>query len=121
MHTNHKTKCQPFISDNGETVYELIGHVATPGDIKHSLAYIEILPGKASLKHFHPVAEESYYILQGQARMVIENETQTLTPGMSVLIPPKKVHQIFNDGKELLHFMAVCIPAWTPECSVFVD
>lgn len=121
MQTNCKDSCKPFISDHGEVVYELIGKATTKGEIKHSLAHIEISPGRFSLKHYHPEAEESYYILSGKARIVIENETAILMPGMSIVIPPMQKHQIFNDEEEVLVFLAVCVPAWTPECSVVFE
>jgi len=55
----------------------------------------------------------------GKARVIVDGETKELTQGMSVIIPPRKTHQIFNETSELLVFLAVCVPAWTPECSVF--
>lgn len=120
MHIRSKDDCQPIGGDHGETVYELLGH-AVGGAEQHSVAYIEIMPGTASLKHYHPDAEESYYILSGAARMVIDGETQTLSPGQAVAIKPLMVHQIFNDGPEPLRFLAICAPAWTPDNSVYVD
>jgi mannose-6-phosphate isomerase-like protein (cupin superfamily) len=89
------------------------------GSNKYSVAHIEILPGKASLKHFHPEVEESYYIIEGTPRMVINDEVQIVKPGQIVAIPPKATHQIFNDTDKTLHFLALCVPAWTPDCSVF--
>ena len=40
--------------------------------------------------------EESYYILSGQGRITIENETDILNTGDVVLIPEKAVHQLAN-------------------------
>jgi mannose-6-phosphate isomerase-like protein (cupin superfamily) len=119
-HIKRKEDCTPFASDHGEVVYELMGNAAG-GTRQHSLAHIELPPGKASLKHFHPEAEESYYILSGAARIVIDGETCLLTPGQAVAITPGMVHQIFNDRPEQLRFLAVCAPAWTPDISVFVE
>lgn len=114
METNHKDNVRPIVSKHGETVWELIAKA------NHSLAYVEIAKGKASRPHYHPKAEESYYIISGKARMVIGDETEFLMPGMSVLIPQNKTHQIFNDGQEPLVFLTICVPSWTPDCSVFV-
>jgi mannose-6-phosphate isomerase-like protein (cupin superfamily) len=44
-----------------------------------------------------------------------------LEAGDTVAIPPNVVHQILNDSKADLTFLAVCAPPWTPDCSVFVD
>ncbi len=119
-HIRHKDDCTPLVSDHGEIVYELLGKAAGGAD-QHSLAHIELPPGKGSLKHYHPVAEESYYILTGQARMVIDGETYMLAEGQSVAVAPGMTHQIFNDGPAALHFLAVCAPAWTPDNSVYLD
>lgn len=119
-HIRHKNDCSPLVSPHGEIVYELLGRAAG-GAQQHSLACIELPPGKASRPHVHPQAEESYYILEGTARLVIDGETSTLTPGQCVAIAPGSVHQIFNDGPATLHFLAVCAPAWTPDNSVYLD
>jgi len=114
-----KGETKPLSSEHGETVREFFGNAIGPDGVKHSLAHIEISPGKSSLNHHHPTAEESYYILSGTARMVIDGQESLLDPGDGVVILPKKKHQIFNDGEEPLVFIAVCVPPWTPECSVF--
>ena len=120
MHVKHAQSCEPFSSGTGETVWELIGKAVGPNAPQHSFALVEIDPGKSSLNHFHPVAEESYFILSGQGEMTLGEETQTLNPGDCVHIPPEKNHQIFNRQSEPLRFIAVCVPPWTPDCSTFV-
>jgi len=107
-------------SAHGEVVYELLGAFAG-GSRTHSLAQIVIPPGKGSLKHHHPVAEESYYILSGTARMELDGEIAELGPGDSVIIRPHQVHQIANAGESDLTLLAICVPAWTPDNSIFLD
>ncbi len=119
-HIRHKDDCTPFISEHGEIVYELMGNSAG-GSTQHSLAHIELPPGKASRKHYHPEAEESYFILSGKAHLILDGEAYTLHAGQSVAITSGMVHQIFNDGTTPLHFLAVCVPSWTPENSIYLD
>ncbi|MBN1966512.1 MAG: cupin domain-containing protein [Anaerolineae bacterium] len=119
-HIRRKDDVKPFAAEHGEVVYELSGHAAG-GTSQHSVAYIELPPGKASLKHYHPVAEESYYCLSGTGRLVIDGEPYPLQPGACVALTPGQVHQLFNDGPETLCFLAVCAPAWTPDNSVYLD
>jgi mannose-6-phosphate isomerase-like protein (cupin superfamily) len=107
-------------SAHGEVVAEVIGNTAG-GSQTYSLAQIVLPPGKASRKHYHPVAEEGYYILSGLARLELDGVTATMGPGDSAAIPPEKVHQIFNDGDEALIFLAICVPAWTPDNSIYLD
>ncbi len=119
MHIKNTFELPPFLSTHGESVRELIGESAGPNSAQHSLAFIEIAPGKSSLEHFHPVAEESYYILEGEARIVIEEEEYFMKPHDCVCIQKNQKHQIFNTEVNTLRFLAVCVPPWTKECSIF--
>jgi mannose-6-phosphate isomerase-like protein (cupin superfamily) len=119
MHIKNADDMLPFESVHGEIVYEYLGKAAG-GAVQHSLARIVLPPGKASLKHYHPVTEESYYILSGKGRLVMDGETRSVTVGDAVAIPVNVVHQIFNDSNANLVFLAVCTPPWTPDCSVLV-
>lgn len=112
---------EPLRNPLGEVIYELIGASEdTAGIEKHSLAIVTIPPGKSSAEHYHVVSEESYYILRGTARMVIDERVFQLTPGQACLIQPQERHQIFNNDDDGLEFIAVCAPAWTPDDSIFV-
>ncbi len=107
-------------SPHGEVVYELFG-AAAGGSLAHSLAQIVIPPGKASLKHYHPIAEESYMILSGTGRLEIDGKASPMGPGDSAVILPNQVHQLWNTGAEDLVLLAVCVPPWTPDNSVYLD
>lgn len=122
MHIKRSDDVPAFASPHGEVVYELIGHKGG-GSANHSLAQIALPPGKSSLKHYHPQAEESYYILAGRGHIILDDERQQVTAGDAFMIPPNVVHQIVNDSSsnETLIFLAVCLPAWTPDNSVYVD
>lgn len=120
MHLRSVQDVQPSKTDHGETIYETVGHSAG-GATSHSLAQIDLAPGCASLPHFHPVAEETYHILSGAGEIEIDGERAPVKPGDSLSIPPGAVHQIINTGANNLIFLAVCVPAWTPDNSVFLD
>lgn len=112
----------PFCSGSGERVYELLGapeHIGGAG--YHSFSHVVIPAGCASRPHYHPVAEETYYILSGRARMLVDDRELQLLPGDALLILPPEKHQIFNTGECELEFIAVCAPAWTPDNSVYLD
>jgi mannose-6-phosphate isomerase-like protein (cupin superfamily) len=109
---------EPFRAPLGEVIYEMIGRPEEVGGTTlHSFAYIVILPEFSSQAHYHKISEETYYILKGKARMIIDDNEFTLSPGQACLLMPGEVHQIFNDEKEDLEFLAVCAPAWTPDDS----
>jgi mannose-6-phosphate isomerase-like protein (cupin superfamily) len=110
----------PIETPHGENICEYFGQAAG-GTAEHSLAQIILPPLKSSLKHYHPLVEESYYILAGEGRIVIDDEQAMIKAGDAVAIPINAVHQIFNESGEDLIFLAICAPAWTADCSVFVD
>lgn len=106
---------QPLKSPSGENVYELIGVSSLTGNAKgHSLAYIVITPGGKSSRHFHKVSEESYYILEGEARLSVDRQETRLSAGQACLILPPSTHEITNVGSGNLVFIAVCTPPWVP-------
>ena len=120
MHIRNAEDIEGITSPHGETVYELSGANAG-GSTQHSVALITLAVGKASRKHYHPQAEESYTILSGTARVTVGDESAELRAGDCVVIPPQQVHQIANIGQTALRFLAICVPPWTPDNSVYVD
>lgn len=120
MYTSPSIAQPPFVSDHGEVVYELVGLPAEHGGTRqHSLARIVLPPGKASRTHFHRLSEETYYILRGEARMVVDQREFILLPGQACLIQPGEQHCILNDTSQDIEFLAVCTPAWEPGDSYY--
>lgn len=120
MHIRSIDITAPITAPTGEVIRELMGEAAG-GAVAHSLAHITLPPGAGSARHYHPTAEESYYILGGHARVTLDGQTARLEPGAAVAIPAGCIHQIVNDGPDPLIFLAVCAPPWTPDCSVYLD
>ncbi|WP_119072456.1 cupin domain-containing protein [Aggregatilinea lenta] len=120
MHVTNARNIPGIQAEHGEIVHEMLGKAGGETEA-YSLAQIVLPPGKASLKHFHPVAEESYYILSGTGQITVDGQTATLRPGDAIAILPQQVHQIFSADDENLVFLAVCVPAWEPNNSVYVD
>lgn len=109
---------EPFRAPLGEMIYEMIGRPeALGGTSKHSFVHVSLPPGKSSPAHYHKVSEETYYILRGKGRIVIDHKEFPLTVGQACLIMPGEVHQIFNEENAPLEFLTVSAPAWTPDDS----
>jgi len=117
---NHKSRVSPLITDHGEIIHELIGRAANAQSERHSVAYVTIPPGKTSLLHKHPEAEESYFVLKGQARMQVGEDVYDVDPGNGILILTETPHKISNIGEVDLEFLAFCVPAWEPENTVYL-
>jgi mannose-6-phosphate isomerase-like protein (cupin superfamily) len=113
---------RPFVNPTGERIYEMIGRQETLGGAtKHSFGHVVIPPKCCSRPHYHPEAEETYAMLKGKAKMVIDDKEFILSPGDTVLVRPPEHHQIFNIGNRDLEFLCVCAPAWEPTNSVYLD
>jgi mannose-6-phosphate isomerase-like protein (cupin superfamily) len=122
VHILSRDSVTPIDTEHGEVIYELIGRtIGEEPTQRHSVAYVVIPPGKSSLLHRHPAAEESYYILRGQARVLLGNEEASVAPGAAILIPSRTAHQIINVGNEDLEFIAFCVPAWELNNSDFLE
>lgn len=100
----------------------MIGHPQNlGGSTGHSFGYVVIPPNSSSRLHYHPNAEETYYIMKGKGRMTIDNAEYNVQPGDAILISPPEKHQIFCVGKDDLEFIVVCAPAWEASNSVYLD
>ena len=116
-----KQGSSPIDSGKGEVIVELLGRNFAEATENHSVAHVLIAPGKTSQLHFHPIAEESYYILQGEARIQVDVEEAVISSGQIVLIQPGQTHRIENIGEGSLEFLAICVPAWEPGNSVYFE
>jgi mannose-6-phosphate isomerase-like protein (cupin superfamily) len=60
-------------------------------------------------------SSELYYILQGEGRMHIENESADVRAGQAVYIPPGSRQFLQNSGFEDLRFLCIVSPMWREE------
>lgn len=108
-------------SGYGEHIYQLASPELGNAQ-KHSVALVEIDPGKSNKKHYHPEVEETYYIISGEAKILLDGTESILTPGQLVAIVPNTKHKIINiSTKEKLIFLVTCAGPWTEDCSVFLE
>lgn len=109
-----------FTTKDGSEIRELLAH--RNSCVRHqSLAEARLPVGAATAPHFHPRAEEIYYLLEGRGRMQIEGNVREVGPGDAIAIPPRARHQITNIGSETLKFLCCCAPAYEHDDTVMVD
>jgi mannose-6-phosphate isomerase-like protein (cupin superfamily) len=84
-------------------------------NLPYSLAYALLKPGTDSLPHVLKESSELYYILQGEGRMHIENESADVRAGQAVYIPPGSRQFLQNSGFEDLRFLCIVSPVWKKE------
>ncbi|GGM73271.1 hypothetical protein GCM10012275_49840 [Longimycelium tulufanense] len=106
---------EPFLAAKGEIIYEMVGRQPAVAEAaKHGLVHVVVPPGKYSPAHYHHETEETYYILSGEARFILDAEERRLGPGDTVLILPPQVHQIFNASDVTdLEFLTVSAPPFS--------
>lgn len=60
--------------------------------------------------HYHQKSRQFFYLLAGQATMVVDGQALLLQPGDGVEIPPGHAHQMRNDSGEAVEFLVVSAP-----------
>jgi len=101
----------PFVTRDGSLIRELM-HPQQHGNNNQSLAEAIVAAGHETLLHRHHVAEELYYIVQGQGDMSLGDAIFPVVVGDSVCIPPGVAHKIRNTGTEELKILCSCAPAY---------
>ena len=109
-----------FTTKDGSEIRELLAH-RNSCIRNQSLAEARLFCGASTTRHYHPRAEEIYYVTSGRGLMQIGAETTELGPGDAVAIPPGQVHQITNIGDVPLVFLCCCAPAYEHEDTVLVE
>jgi mannose-6-phosphate isomerase-like protein (cupin superfamily) len=102
---------KPFITRDGSEIRELLAH-RNSAIRNQSLAEARIPAGGSTQEHYHPRAEEIYFITAGTGRMRIENETREVQAGDAFAIPPGQRHKLWNKGTETLRLLCCCAPAY---------
>ena len=80
---------EAFITKDGSEIRELLADRNSCIN-KQSLAEARLPVGATTTRHYHPVTEEIYYILEGNASMCIDDETRQVGPGDAIAIPPRR-------------------------------
>ena len=92
-------------------VERLEGDVNLAGCAARIVAIYEtfLQPGQTIQPHFHPDAEELYYLISGQGVMHIGEERRDAATGDVIYIPPEKVHFLQNSSAEPIRFLTLTV------------
>ena len=83
------------------------------GSRNMSVTWIEVPPGVDQALHSHEEAEQVYVVTAGSGSMTVAGDTQELTEGDLVMVPPATDHSISNGGTSDLCCVSVQSPAVT--------
>jgi mannose-6-phosphate isomerase-like protein (cupin superfamily) len=120
MDIRNIAEAEAFTTKDGSEIRELLAD-RNSCVANQSLAEARLPPGARTTKHYHPRAEEIYYLLEGTARMEIDGEFREVGPGDAIAIPPGARHQITNTGPGLLKFLCCCAPGYQHADTVLCD
>jgi len=116
----NRAEAEPFITKDGSEIRELLAY-RNSAIRNQSLAEATIAVGCATQEHYHPKAEEIYYILSGTARLKIDGELRDVGPLDAIAIPPVARHKIWNTGNAPLVLLCCCAPAYENDDTVMVE
>jgi len=106
----------PFTTKDGSTIRSLLDRTNAPVQ-NQSLAEARVPAGGATQRHYHQLAEEFYFILEGAGEMEVDGATRPVGPGDCILIPPGAWHTI--SAAEPLRFLCCCAPPYAHEDTYF--
>lgn len=64
---------------------------------------LKMKPGQSSKdygRHIHRVVEETFYLLSGSLKVIINGEEHRLEPGQALVVEPNDYHDLINDTSE---------------------
>ncbi|MBD3885122.1 cupin domain-containing protein [Phormidium tenue FACHB-886] len=67
-------------------------------------------PGGAEVKHLHQRSRQFFYILSGEATMVIDHKAISLSSSQGIEVPPGVPHQFRNDSAAEVIFLVISAP-----------
>lgn len=109
---------EPFVTRDGSVIRELLGPASVPAR-NQSLAEATIAAGQATERHYHAVAEEIYFIVEGNGRMELDGTSADVGPGDAILIPPGAWHRIAATADGDLRLLCACAPAYSHDDTYF--
>jgi mannose-6-phosphate isomerase-like protein (cupin superfamily) len=110
----------PFVTKDGSEILELLAH-RNSVIRNQSLAEARLPVGGATQEHYHPRAEEIYYLTYGTGKMRVEGETRDVRAGDAIAIPPGQKHKLWNTGSETLRLLCCCAPGYEHSDTVITE
>lgn len=106
--------CHEFTAGDGCLLRELLHADKGNFGFRYSLAHAAVKP-KGVTKPHKLKSTEVYYIIEGNGRVYINEESQPVRPGCAVYIPADSTQYIKNTGEKDLVFLCIVEPAWRVE------
>jgi mannose-6-phosphate isomerase-like protein (cupin superfamily) len=102
----------PFITKDASTIRSILDRTNAPVQ-NQSLAEARVPAGGGTVRHYHKISEEFYFILEGTGEIELDGERRMVGPGDAILIPTGTWHTI--NATESLRFLCCCAPPYSHE------
>ena len=120
MDVKNLNEVPAFTTKDGSEIRELLAH-RNSTIANQSLAEARVPVGGCTAEHYHPVAEEIYFITHGTARMRIGDKELEVGKGDAIAIPPGSRHKLWNIGDDTLRLLCCCAPAYEHEDTILTE
>ncbi len=119
----HKSlaKLSKFTAGDDTQFVEVLHPKNDSVDTGFSLGHASIGVGKASLPHILEKCSETYYFLQGEGKVYVDDEWTEVKTNDMVYIPAGARQYVVNTGEVDLEFLCVVEPAWYAAQEQIVD
>jgi quercetin dioxygenase-like cupin family protein len=106
----HTTSIDTAVAEESEwgSIRWLCNDAIRPG-AGLTVGFVQINPGMANPRHFHPNTEELLFLIEGELDHAVGDDVVHLTAGMTVHIPAGVEHQGVNRGTSVAR-MVVSYP-----------
>jgi mannose-6-phosphate isomerase-like protein (cupin superfamily) len=114
----------PAAHDNPQSPGVLKKVLLKKGDLRSShvqmVNWASLGIGKCFAPHYHEDMQEIFIMVQGEAKIAVDQETVILHRGDAVVIDAREVHQMENAGSETVEYLAIGIATATGGKTVVV-
>jgi len=120
MDIKNLNEVSAFITKDGSEIRELLAY-RNSSIRNQSLAEARLPVGGSTQEHYHPKAEEIYFITAGTGRIRIEGELRDVRVGDAIAIPPGERHKLWNTGPDVLKLLCCCAPCYENDDTVITE
>jgi mannose-6-phosphate isomerase-like protein (cupin superfamily) len=116
----NREEALPFTTADGSTIREFL-NPDNSAFKNQSLAEATLAPGQSTAEHYHPLAEEIYFVTSGSGLMKLDGQEREVGVGDAIAIPNGVRHKITNTGTTDLVFLCCCAPAYSHSDTFLVE
>ena len=110
---------ESFLGDEGTEIRQIFHPHNTLNGIRYSIAHSKIPPKKNSNPH-KLKSGETYFVLNGEGLIHVDEEVEKIQKNQSVFIPAFSMQYIENTGEDDLEVLCIVDPAWKKDDEISV-